>query len=245
MPFSADDLHADKVFLIVSYGWQLAVICGTAAVATRLVGSQRAESAARQQLMVLDEVTGLYSRGYFMRAFCVEVARAQRDERPVHVLLIDIDHFGDFNRRFGIELGDRLLRAVADTLTETVRDAGDVLVSTNLAARYGGEEFVVLLAEDAQAAGPPQCSDAVRLAERLRAAIAQARVEGAGVTVSIGVASLPKDGFASEELLDAADAALARAVEQGGDCVVEASAGEDMSGHWQPPSSRFSCSPEE
>lgn len=245
MPFSPNDLGTDIVFLVVSYGWQLAVICGTAAVATQLVGSQRAESAARQQLMVLDEVTGLYSRNYFMRAFCVEVARAQRDERPVHVLLIDIDHFGDFNRQFGIELGDRLLRAIAETLTATVGDAGDVLVSTNLAARYGGEEFVVLLAEDAQVAGPPQCSDAVRLAERLRREIARARVEGAGVTVSIGVASLPKDGFTSDELLDAADAALARAVEQGGDCVVEASVGSYSRDDWQTPSSPLSCLSEE
>ena len=219
MPFASGNLHRDAVFVAVRYGWQIAVLAGTAAVSTQLVGSQRAESATRQQLVVLDEATGLYSRAYFLRALGAEVARAQRDGRPLHALLMDIDHFGEFNRHFGIELGDHLLSCIADVITRTVGEAGDVLVTTNLAARFGGEEFVVLLAEDAQASGAPQHVDAVRLAERLRSEIANCRVEGAGVTVSIGVASFPEDGGSADDLLDAADAALADAVEHGGDRV--------------------------
>lgn len=222
MPFSNASLHSDKVFVVVSFGWQLAVICGTAAVATELVGSQRSEAAAHQRLAVLDEVTGLHSRGYLLRALAVEAARAQRDGRPLHVLLIDIDRFGDFNQRFGIERGDRILCAVAATIARTVGDAGDVIVTTNLAARYGGEEFVVLLAEDEQVAGPPQHADAMRLAERLREAIAKTSVDETGVTVSIGVASLPDDGVTCDELLDSADEALSQAIQAGGDRVVAA-----------------------
>lgn len=216
-PFAANMLHRDPVFVAVRFGWQVAVLAGAAAVSTQLVGAQRVSG--RQQLVVLDEATGLYSRGYFLRALAAEVARARRDGRPLHALLIDIDHFGEFNRQFGIELGDTLLSCIADVITRTVGEAGDVLVTTNLAARFGGEEFIVLLAEDAQASGAPQHEDAVRLAERLRTQIANCRVDDAGVTVSIGVASFPEDGGSADDLLDAADAALSDAVERGGDRV--------------------------
>jgi diguanylate cyclase (GGDEF)-like protein len=223
MPFETVSLYGDPVYFAVRYGWQVAVLAGTAAVSTQLVGAMR-PSASSKQLAVLDEATGMYSRTYFLRAFAAEVSRAGRDERALHVLLIDVDHFGDFNRRFGIEVGDRLLATIAETITKAVGDAGDVLATTNLAARFGGEEFVVLLAEDAQVAGSPQPNDALRLGERLRAEISKARVEGAGVTVSIGVASFPDDGSSADDLLDAADSALATAVEAGGDRVRQAAA---------------------
>jgi diguanylate cyclase (GGDEF)-like protein len=162
----------------------------------------------------------LYSRSYFLRALSAEIRRVQRELRPLHVLLIDVDRFGDYNRKFGFDQGDELLKAVAATVVSTTSEAGDVLVTTNVAARYGGEEFVLLLAEDAVVSGPPQHEDAMRLAEHLRAAIADTVVEGAGVTVSIGVASFPGDGTAATDLLDAADEGLSAAVEAGGDCVV-------------------------
>ena len=116
MPFAAPDLYRDPVYVAVRFGWQVAVLAGTAAVSTLLVGSQRAETLHTQALMLLDEATGLYSRGYFMRAFSAEAARAVRDGRPLHVLLIDLDHFGEFNRRFGVEAGDLLLHKVAEVI---------------------------------------------------------------------------------------------------------------------------------
>jgi diguanylate cyclase (GGDEF)-like protein len=221
MPFAAASLHYDPVFVVVSFGWQVAVLAGTAAVSARLVGAQHREVSERSQLAVFDEATGLYSRAYFLRALSVEVRRAQRDDRPLHVLLIDIDCFGDFNRRFGFEVGDRLLCSIAGTITTAVGEAGDVLMTTNLAARFGGEEFVVLLAEDAQVTGPPMHGDAMRMAERLRREISACRESGAGVTVSIGVTSFPTDGVSADDLLDAADAALSEAVELGGDRVAQ------------------------
>jgi diguanylate cyclase (GGDEF)-like protein len=222
MPFETVSLYDDPVYFAVRYGWQIAVLAGTAAVSTQLVGAQRAETAGKQQAAVLDEPTGLYSRAYFLRSFAAEVSRAQRDERALHVLLVDVDHFGDFNRRFGIELGDKLLAAIADTITRTVGEAGDVLSTTNLAARFGGEEFVVLLAEDAHVSGAPKQSDAIRLGEQLRERISHTQVDGAGVTVSVGVASFPHDGASADDLLDAADSALAAAIEAGGDRVLQA-----------------------
>ena len=223
IPYATAEQHTDQVYVAVRYLWQVAVLAGTAAVSTQLVGEQRAETAARQSLMVLDETTGLYSRAYFLRVFGAEIRRAQRDARPLHVLLLDIDRFGDFNRRFGIDAGDRLLTQIARTITECVAEAGDTLVTTNLAARYGGEEFVVMLAEDQETQGPPQVDDALRLAECLRTLVGQQAVDGAGVTVSIGVASMPVDGSTQDSLLDAADGALSAAIDAGGNRVVCAS----------------------
>ncbi len=223
IPYATAEQYLDPVYVSVRYLWQVAVLAGTAAVATQLVGEQRDEAAGRQSLAVLDETTGLYSRAYFLRALGAEIRRARRDARPLHVLLIDIDRFGDFNRRFGIDVGDRLLVLIATAITRCVAEAGDMLVTTNLAARFGGEEFVILLAEDQETQGPPDDSDALRLADCLRIEIGEQKVEGVGVTVSVGVASMPTDGATSDELLDAADGALAAAIEAGGDRVVMAS----------------------
>ena len=219
IPFASAEQYKDGVFVAVRYLWQLAVLAGTAAVSTQLVGEQRAEAAQKESLVVLDEATGLYSRPYFLRALAAEMRRAQRDSRPIHVILVDIDHFGEYNRRFGIERGDQLLRRIASAITVCVAQAGDVMVTANLAARYGGEEFVVMLAEDSQVQGPPQVAEAMRLAECLRADIDAQTVDGTGVTVSVGVSSMPVDGTTVDELLDAADAALAEAAHAGGDRV--------------------------
>lgn len=77
-----------------------------------------------------------------------------------------------------------------------------------------------MLAEDSQVQGPPQIEDALRLAECLRMDIDAQTVEGTGVTVSAGVASMPADGTTVDELLDAADASLAAASHAGGDRVL-------------------------
>jgi diguanylate cyclase (GGDEF)-like protein len=227
MPFGLESLHTDPVFVAVRFGWQVAVLCGTAAVSSQLVGSLATTAVSERRAAVIDEATGLYSRQYFMRALNAEVARAQRDSRPVHVLLVDIDHFGEFNRHFGIEMGDRLLVEIATSITRAVDEAGDTLVTSNLVARFGGEEFVALLAEESDLPGPPQHMDALRLAERVRAAVAATHVDGAGVTVSVGVASYPASGTSPDDLLDGADAALSKAIEMGGDRVCDTDCDED------------------
>ena len=220
IPFAAAEQYQDPAYVSIRYLWQVAVLAGTAAVATQLVGEQRAEAAGRQSLSVLDEATGLYSRAYFLRALGAEIRRAHRDARPLHLILIDIDRFGDFNRQFGIEAGDRLLCLVSTAIRECVSEAGDMMATANVAARFGGEEFVVLLAEDQETSGPPQPADALRLADCMRREIGRQLVDGAGVTVSLGVASSPGDGTTSDDLLDAADGALSAAIEAGGDQVV-------------------------
>ncbi len=223
MPFASQDLYHDPVFVFVRYLWQVGVLAGTAAVATQLVHEQRCEESGRQSMTVLDAATGLYSRGFFLQALAAEIRRAHRDDRPVHLILLDIDSFGVFNKRFGIERGDKLLRAIATTITGCLKTADDADVTSNLAARIGGEEFAVLLAEDVTTQRPPGVTDAAHLADKLRRAIGSTTVDDASVSVSIGIASLPVDASTVDELLDAADQALAAAISGGGNVVVAAS----------------------
>jgi diguanylate cyclase (GGDEF)-like protein len=126
-----------------------------------------------------------------------------------------------FNERFGIDAGDDMLKAIADVTAETVTPSGGAS-SLNLVSRIGGEEFAVLLVENERGESRPSAEDAVATAEKLRAAIESVRVEDAGVTVSVGVASMPEHGATADELLDAADTALALAIDSGGNVVVAA-----------------------
>lgn len=219
IPYAEPGLHADVIFVLVRYLWQVAVLAGTAWVATLLVGDVRHQiESLRASQTVLDTTTGLYSRGYFMRIFPEEVNRAQRDGRTAHVLLVDLDRFGEFNTRFGIDMGDSLLRALGSAIATVVAEFTPT-ASATAAARIGGEEFAVFVVDETGTAG---ASEADTIGERLRAAIEATRIEGAGVTASVGIASLPEDATSSEELLDAADAALSHAVESGGNRVVTA-----------------------
>ena len=155
-----------------------------------------------ERLSQLDGLTGIANRRAFDDALASEWRRGTRAERPLSLLMIDIDHFKAFNDAYGHQKGDETLRAVARALKESLHRAGD------LAARYGGEEFVVLL---------PGLSteEAAAFAETLRA-----RVESLGiphehssaapvVTVSLGLSTLvPTKETAPAALLEQADRAL-------------------------------------
>lgn len=222
-PFGNESNYSSLLFVGVRYLWQVAVLLGVASVATSLVGEFRRELEERRGKAILDSATGLYSRTYFMRALAAELQRADRDHRQVHVMLVDLDRFGDFNKSFGIDVGDRLLKSLAEAISKAVGPAGDVMTTANVLARYGGEEFVLLYAEDTRLTTAPVIDDAARLAEIVRDVAASVNEAGAGVTVSVGVASSPRDGRTVDDLLDAADDALAIAAQSGGNRVRVAS----------------------
>ncbi len=221
MPFAAATLYTEPIYVMVRYLWQVTVLAGTASIASLLVGHFRHELEARSSQAILDTTTGLFSRGYFTRVYPTELRRAQRDGLPLYVILLDVDNFGAFNERFGVEAGDEMLKAVATEINAVVADAGDVSAA-NIVARIGGEEFAVVFTEDQTAGRMPRPEDAMALAVRIRGSVQATRVRGAGVTVSVGVAALQRDGSTPEDLLDAADAALACAIERGGNQVVSA-----------------------
>jgi diguanylate cyclase (GGDEF)-like protein/PAS domain S-box-containing protein len=165
---------------------------------------QRELEGANQKLMAMatsDRLTGLANRAAFQDRLAAECERAARLDRPLSVLMIDVDHFKGINDRLGHQAGDEVLAAVAGVLRATVRGA-------DLAARYGGEEFVVLL-PDTDHAG------AVVLGERVRRAVAEHPWPGRPVTVSVGASSLAADVPVPAALIADADAALYRAKRAG------------------------------
>lgn len=222
IPFAESDVHRDFVFVSVRYMWQVAVLAGTAGVATQLVGEFRRELGSRRSMALMDELTGLYSRTYFARALASEIKRAERDGRELHVLLVDIDHFGGFNTQFGYDSGDAMLVEIAKAVAASIGSTGDEIATTNVACRFGGEEFAVLYAEDERLDGAPLTVDAVGLAEQICRAARAASVADASVTVSVGVASYPLDGRTADALQDAADVALGCAAQEGGNRAVAA-----------------------
>jgi len=159
------------------------------------------------RMSITDALTQLSNRGHFDLMLDEEIRRAQRIERPLSVLLLDIDHFKQVNDTYGHPFGDECLRLVAATLKQHGQRAGDVV------ARYGGEEFVIAL----PGIDSRQASEQ---AERIRAAVAELRPvcgdDCLNLTVSIGVATLlPPAVRSSAQLLAAADAALYRAKRNG------------------------------
>jgi diguanylate cyclase (GGDEF)-like protein len=159
----------------------------------------------------VDAKTGLLNVAAWERGAALEVARAVRTSTPLAVALLDLDRFKQINDTYGHLLGDEVLRQIAATMTDNLRDY-------DLAGRFGGEEFVVLLPQT-------RAVDALRIAERVRAQIARLPVyageaERVPVTASIGVAALDAGSCRElRELLAAADAALYRAKASGRDQV--------------------------
>jgi diguanylate cyclase (GGDEF)-like protein len=137
-----------------------------------------------------------------------EVARSQRLATPLSLLVLDVDHFKQVNDSYGHQIGDAVLREVADALVANTK-------SFDVTARYGGDEFVVLL---------PGCRrvDAARVAERVRSGIARS-VGEAPVTISVGLATVPDNASDAERLMAAADAALYDAKRTGRDRVESSS----------------------
>ena len=166
-----------------------------------------------ETLAITDGLTGLYNHRHFQDTLDKEIRRSDREGRPLSLVMLDLDHFKQFNDRWGHTEGDAALRRVATQIMRTVR-------STDMAFRYGGEELAVLL---------PSCSkgQAAEVAEKIRVAVAtgtRRRGLGSGITVSGGVATAPEDGLMGRGLIDAADVALYAAKARGRNCVVVAGA---------------------
>jgi diguanylate cyclase (GGDEF)-like protein/PAS domain S-box-containing protein len=169
-------------------------------------------------LAIEDGLTGLANRRRFDERLQVEWARALRDNKPLSLLMIDVDHFKPFNDQYGHPAGDECLRSVARVLAEEARR------TTDLAARYGGEEFVLLL-PNTDAAGCARIGE--RICRELRkAAMPHKRNLPSGlVTASVGGAVCwpGTERFTDHaSLVEAADRALYAAKEGGRDRLVMA-----------------------
>lgn len=152
-----------------------------------------------------DELTGLYNRRYLEEAFGQLHARSVRHDQPYSILMIDIDHFKKLNDSLGHAAGDAALKEIGGVLS-TMR-------SEDIVCRFGGEELIIAMPET-------DANDASVVAERIRNKIERLKIDFQGVslppiTVSIGIASFPKDGSDNKAIRRNADLALYRAKHEG------------------------------
>lgn len=158
-----------------------------------------------------DPLTGLFNRRYMRETMTQELSRADREDKPLSVMLFDLDHFKRVNDTFGHDAGDTVLQEVSRVVDGQLR-------TEDTACRYGGEEFLVVLSGLGH-------EDALARAEALRRAIDEHDIvhdgtEIAPVTCSIGVATYPLHATEAEKLISAADEALYHAKETGRNKVV-------------------------
>lgn len=160
-----------------------------------------------QELAIRDSLTGLFVRRYFLERLKGELARAARKKGALSLLLLDIDHFKDYNDEYGHAAGDLVLKFLARQLVSMVRE-GDMVV------RFGGEEIGILLYDTGAEA-------AVKEAERIRKVIRSKpivfRRRQNSISVSIGIAVYPEDAVLEEELIRVADERLYKAKALGRD----------------------------
>jgi diguanylate cyclase (GGDEF)-like protein len=164
-----------------------------------------------------DDLTGVFNKRHFQERMTEEIRRADRDGGGLSLLLIDIDHFKNFNDTNGHVAGDDVLKKMGQILKSHVRE-------DDVVARYGGEEFVLLYPGATKVL-------AVKLAEVLRRAVESHPFPGrerqplGSVTISGGVATFPEDATTDVELIRAADQALYQAKNGGRNRIVEATSG--------------------
>jgi diguanylate cyclase (GGDEF)-like protein len=168
-----------------------------------------------EHLAHTDSLTGLYNHRYFHERLRAELSRAGRAHDSLALMMLDIDDFKRVNDVCGHGEGDEVLQTIAAVLRATVR-------TSDVVCRVGGEEFAAIL---------PSCgaADAVAMAVRLKAGLAEVATDAAGqITLSIGVALGPEHAMSARELLACAEAAMMTAKLRGKDQVVvfEESGGE-------------------
>jgi len=158
-----------------------------------------------QQLAITDGLTGLLNHKEFQRRLDENIEGSKRYHYTISLLMIDIDHFKQFNDTYGHQVGDYVLQTVATIIQTQTR-------TVDVCARYGGEEFAVIVRDD-------DTFNSLILAERIRSAVYAYPIKHDGIrsqlSVSIGIACFPKDAGNAEDLIKRADEALYTAKETG------------------------------
>lgn len=160
-----------------------------------------AANARLEALATTDGLTGLKNRQAFEQGFGVEFMLSKRSETPLSTVLMDVDHFKQFNDVFGHPAGDDVLKTIARILRQNTRPI-------DLVARYGGEEFVIVFPET-------PLYDALEIVERIRLSIEREPWSQRPITASFGIADLSPGVRTEGELVSRADAALYRAKADG------------------------------
>jgi diguanylate cyclase (GGDEF)-like protein len=163
-----------------------------------------------------DSLTQVYTHGYFLERLNEGIDRAQRESKPLSLIMLDVDHFKVYNDTYGHVVGDRVLSKIVQAIRAHVKH-------TDLVGRWGGEEFCIALLET-------DAASASYIAERVRQTLAETRIvqkDGTLIpppTVSQGIAVFPVHARDGAMLVDLADAALYRAKKYGRDQISVADA---------------------
>ena len=160
---------------------------------------------------IRDGLTGLFNRRYLEETLERELSRGKRSGISLGVIMLDLDHFKEYNDTYGHNAGDELLCALGQMIQDTVR-------REDVACRFGGEEFLLIM---------PGASMDVALdrARVLHEGVKRLHLQNPSlkaITVSAGVAIFPDHGSSGKEVIQAADAALYQAKEAGRDRIVVA-----------------------
>jgi diguanylate cyclase (GGDEF)-like protein len=218
MPFENLSLQQTLPYVVTKWAWVTMTNMSVAAIGIYLMKSIRHREEELKKLVNKDNLTTLYNRAYFFYRLNSEIRRAKRYNRPLSILIMDMDNFKQFNDRYGHLVGDQLLRVLSGTIRSNIRySTGTPSYELDIPCRYGGDEFAIIV--------PETTSDqATIVAERLRKEInmkcgheliAQIQsvpgsqpLEAPDVTVSVGVASFPEHAAVTEALVKAADDAM-------------------------------------
>ena len=180
----------------------LATVCDLGAVAL-----ENGELFRRtRDLAIHDELTRLYTKGYFLDRLKEECKRGLRQEITFSLLMLDIDYFKNYNDKFGHTSGDIVLKSLSHAITDFLKDSNSII------SRFGGEEFCIIL---------PSCdkNSAYKIADELRVKIEKTKIilrkQETHVTISIGVASFPQDTSDADELILKSDKAMYEAKKKG------------------------------
>jgi diguanylate cyclase (GGDEF)-like protein/PAS domain S-box-containing protein len=157
-----------------------------------------------------DSLTGLFNRRYMEETLKQEISRAARQNHPLGIIMIDIDHFKNFNDSFGHQAGDSLLSQLGQFLQTNIR-------AEDIACRYGGEEFILIMPD-------AQLETVQKRAEQVCEEVKKIKLQGINqeITLSLGVAMYPQHGKNMDEVIHAADQALYQAKRNGRNQVVVA-----------------------
>ena len=188
-------------------------IAATAAKLSALSLANIKHHESLKNFAIYDSLTGLFNRRYMEETLKREISRVTRNKEPLGLIMIDIDHFKQFNDTYGHTAGDMLLKSIGDFFRDGIR-------REDIACRYGGEEFVLILPGSS-------LENTFRRAEQLHDDIKRVRVRHRGgfissVQVSMGVVVFSEHGNSAELLLESADKALYKAKSLGRNRIVVA-----------------------
>jgi diguanylate cyclase (GGDEF)-like protein len=159
-----------------------------------------------RDLAIHDELTRLYTKGYFLDRLNEECKRGLRQDIIFSLLMLDIDYFKNYNDKFGHTSGDIVLKSLSNAIINFLKDSSPII------SRFGGEEFCVILPSRDK-------NSAFKIADELRVKIEKTKIilrkQETHIAVSIGLASFPQDSTDADELIRKADKAMYEAKNKG------------------------------